>query len=104
MEEYRVMTLGRLKRVNQNAMECGLPRWARPAALEQLDSDGICLAKATRSERCGPRVPHYRVLVLTSLGHEMTVDMLPEDWNALPTVAEFDAELDLFEAAVRGTR
>lgn len=106
--DYKVMTLSRLKRATQNAMEHGLERWLEPDITEMMSPEAICLAQATESIRHSPR-RHCRVMVLVQLDGsgelgEMSLDMMPEDWDALPTVAEFDAELDLFEAAVRGTR
>lgn len=107
--EFRVMTFSRLRQLGQRARENGLTRYLSPESLSLIDPGSICLARLAAAERCGPLVPHYRAAVVVQLTgveelSEVVMDVLHEDWHALPTVTEFDAELDLFEAAVSGTR
>jgi hypothetical protein len=102
--EFKVITPGRLRQLTENAAKAGMRHCLRENELAALESNTINIARVIRSERCGPLKPHYFISVVVQLDGKdpgaVSVDILPADWDALPTVAEFDRELDVMELAL----
>jgi hypothetical protein len=105
--EFRVITPGRLRKLTESAAAAGLEHILSQRDLAALESSPVNIARVIRKERCGPLRPHYFINVVvqqpdSTLGEPLgiVVDILPADWDALPTVAEFDRELDVIGGAL----
>jgi hypothetical protein len=110
-QEFRVITGAQLREVARHAAGLGFAPRVSIEVAEMAEPDAVMVARVDSS--CGvmrsPLSPAIRARIIIDPGDngepfEVTSDVLAAVWEKLPTVAEFDAELDLLEAAVRGTR
>jgi hypothetical protein len=105
-DELRVITGARLRQLAHNASEHLLPWRLSAEVIVSLPSEGVSVARlAPEPLQPSASGETRRAVVVIDLGEgksgEAVLDVLAGDWDSLPTVAEFDAELD---AARPGTR
>jgi hypothetical protein len=102
-DDLRVMTYEQLRRSNENAAAASLESLSA-SVISLARPDSYNIARVSQVAHDGPRL-YYRVIAVIELAgdtdwHEVTFDVLPEDWRALPTIREFDERLDRVEAAL----
>lgn len=104
-DELRVVTGRRMRQIAHNAAEHLLERQLSSDAIELAALDGISIAKLAGWHPSGTSC-RVTAVIDTGDGENASVmmGMLAGDWAALPTAAEFDAELDVAQLAARARR
>jgi hypothetical protein len=106
-DDLRVATPEKLRQLADRARKAGLELTLTSSVLAAVRADSYNIVRVKQAVRCGV-ASYYRVVAVIELTgdasrHEVTFDVLPEDWRALPTIREFDERLDRVEAALART-